>query len=88
MQRCPTMKRQERRCKRNILNTTFSVVELLLGEFEPMLASNRCIDPETAPLSRLGAATATLRDKLIQLIQTLSENLSDFRLIQSCQKPH
>ena len=36
MQRFPTMKRQERRCKRNILNTKFSVVELLLGEFEPM----------------------------------------------------
>ena len=49
---------------------------------------NRGIDPETAPLSRLGAATATLRDKLIQLIQTLSESLSNFRLIQSCQKPH
>jgi hypothetical protein len=39
MQRYPTMKRQERRCKRNILNTKFSVVELLLGEFEPMRAA-------------------------------------------------
>ena len=82
------MKRQERRCKRNILNTTFSVVELLLGEFEPMRAATEALILKRHPYRALGAATATLRDKLIRLIQTLLESLSDFRLIQSCQKPH
>ena len=53
MQRCPTMKRQERRCKRNILNTTFSVVELLLGEFEPMRAATDALTLKRHPYRAL-----------------------------------
>jgi hypothetical protein len=54
MQRCPTMKRQERRCKRNILNTKFSVVELLLGEFEPMRAATDALILKRHPYRALG----------------------------------